>query len=308
MIALLFTMQSLNTIKTFNAVTFLEHSVDISYYISYTSWSRNPETDLPRCYSGINFEVFNQGIEAVNAHLTVIVDESSVFVDKERLDYGLNTISGIGIIDEYEDFGFYHPLRYYVTAKTETVFVYGHSESTWKTTFPRWLDEDIASFYITPNNPTVIEKESNIGGWPSWFSLCNWVALNIKYEHDIEVALNIKYEHDIDIHGVGEYWQLPIETLELRTGDCEDFSILLCSLYRANGYDENSVFVLVGPTNDLGKVVYGESWHAWVRINIGGIWTDIEPQDPTVVLGMFINFALFDGVYQFNDGSFTQLK
>jgi len=290
-ITLLFTVQSVNIIKTFNTVTFLEYSIDISHYITYTSWGRNPETDLPRCYSGINFTVFNRGLEATNAHLTVIVDESSVIVDKERLKYGLNAITGCYIIDEYEDFDIYHSLSYYITAKTETVFVYGHSESTWKTIFPRWLDEKVASLYITPNNPEIKELEKSISKLLGWLSLCNWVANNIRYAYDS------------DVHGVSEYWQLPIETNSLRTGDCEDYAILLCSLYRVSMYNENDVFVVVGYTADSG--------HAWVKINLGLLgWVNIEPQRGGIlaIIEGIIDLSTYSTAYEFNDVYFKVLK
>lgn len=38
---------------------------------------------------------------------------------------------------------------------------------------------------------------------------------------------NIKYTDDKEVWKKSDYWQSPTETLELRTGDCEDFAILL---------------------------------------------------------------------------------
>ena len=291
-ITLLFTAQSINIIKTYDTVTFLKQSVDISHYITYTSWNRNPETDLPRCYSGINFTVLNRDVEATNAHLTVILDKSSVIVDKERLEHGLNTITGCHIIDEYEDFDIYHSLTYYITAKTETTFIYGHSESTWKTIFPRWLDSKVASLYITPSNPEVKELENSIAKPLGWLSLCNWVANNLKYENDY------------DVHGVSEYWQLPTETIGLRTGDCEDYAILLCSLYRVSMYNENDVFVVLGYTADSG--------HAWVKINLGFPlgWVSIEPQKGGIlaIIWGIIDLSTYSTAYEFNDVYFKVLK
>ncbi len=40
------------------------------------------------------------------------------------------------------------------------------------------------------------------------------------------VAEHIDYRTDEDEWGVSDYWQTPEETLDLRTGDCEDFVIL----------------------------------------------------------------------------------
>ncbi len=44
------------------------------------------------------------------------------------------------------------------------------------------------------------------------------------------VAHNIAYARD-----PGDYWQSPSETLSLRTGDCEDFALLICSMVGALG-------------------------------------------------------------------------
>lgn len=284
--------------KVIRKASFVNYSSDLTIigYNKADSWRRNPVTDLPECYSQLYFTVLNQGTTLYNSSWTATLNDSLIYFKIGNLTAGYNTVSGGAILSEYEDFGIPYNLRVYLTAPTSTEFIYTYSEYTWQLDFPRWLDEDVAKLYITPNNPQIKELEKSIIGWPRWFFLCNWVALNIKYQYDVNV------------HGVSEYWQLPSETLQLRTGDCEDFAILLCSLYRATGYDENSVFVVVGPTNDLGKAFYGEAWHAWVRINIGGVWTDIEPQDPTVVLGMLVNSALFNAVYQFNDVHFWRLK
>jgi hypothetical protein len=288
----------LSKVKVIRKASFVKYSSDLAIlgYNRVDSWRRNSTTDLPQCYSQLYFTVLNRGAALYNLAWTTTLNGSSTHFKIGTLTAGYSTVSWAAILSDYEDFGIPYKLRVYLTAPTSAGFIYTYSEFTWQVDFPRWLDENVAKLYITPNNPQIKELERNIVGWPRWFVLCKWVAVNIKYPPAI------------DVHRVSDYWQLPSETLQLRTGDCEDFAILLCSLYRAAGYDENSVFVVVGPTNDLGKRIYGEAWHAWVRINIGGVWTDIEPQDPTVVLGMLVNLALFDAVYQFNDVYFWRLK
>lgn len=47
------------------------------------------------------------------------------------------------------------------------------------------------------------------------------------------VYSQIKYNSDESIYGANEYWATPLETLYLRTGDCEDQSILACSIMLA---------------------------------------------------------------------------
>lgn len=77
----------------------------------------------------------------------------------------------------------------------------------------------------------------------------NWVAENITYVSD-------------DIHDRAEYWQDPYQTYTWRTGDCEDFCILLMYLmYRDVGLDPSLVTGRV-PDSD-GELV----GHGWVRVD-----------------------------------------
>lgn len=291
-------IQSIHTVKTFNNVTFVVHASDwilnVSYYeLVYDEWSRNPITDLPRCHSNLDFKISSVS-NFSDVYFTFVLGESSVTYEIPTLQKGLNTVSGFSILSEYEDFGVPYTLKTYLTVKTGNGFMYTHKAFPWTLYFPRYLNEEIASLYITPQNPTVRELTSNISGWPKWLALLNWVASNIEYKDDSEV------------HGISEFWQLPTETIQLRTGDCEDYAILLCSLYRASGYDENSAYVVLGYTENEG--------HAWVRIyaQVGGIgtWINIEPQVGgilTVFYGM-INLATYEEAFQFNDVYFERLK
>ncbi len=77
--------------------------------------------------------------------------------------------------------------------------------------------QDLRDF-IQPSNPDVLAVYSQIG--PNYWALYDFVCRNISYRLD-----------------VGEFWQVPSETLReyedgSRYGDCEDTSILLASLLR----------------------------------------------------------------------------
>jgi hypothetical protein len=88
------------------------------------------------------------------------------------------------------------------------------------------------------------------------------------------VATNIHYMSDEERWG-RDYWQTPEETLLYRTGDCEDFSILLCSLLRAYGIDAEQVYVALGVDGEEdGHAFLIEDW------NHDGEWQRIEPQAP----------------------------
>ena len=151
----------------------------------------------------------------------------------------------------------------------------------------RTYNSSEARFYITPNDPTTQQTLNNIVVnplIPDWIEIREWVANNIEYVSDTTA------------HGVLEYWQLSAETLSLGTGDCEDFSILLCSLYRAIGWDENEVYVVVGENDGR--------YHAWVRLNIDTIgWQNIEPQQGAIntFIGDSLSLSGYTAVCNFND-------
>lgn len=65
--------------------------------------------------------------------------------------------------------------------------------------------------FVQPSNPDVLATLSQIGTDP--WALYDFVCRNIDYRRDW-----------------GEFWQTPSETLASRRGDCEDTSLLLCSL------------------------------------------------------------------------------
>jgi len=90
---------------------------------------------------------------------------------------------------------------------------------------------DIREF-VQPANPDVLAIYSQFG--PNYWSLYDFVCRNINYRRD-----------------VGEFWQTPSETLARNLGDCEDTSLLLCSLLR------NSIDAHVALGSFQG---YGHAW------------------------------------------------
>lgn len=54
----------------------------------------------------------------------------------------------------------------------------------------------------------------------------------------VEYPLRVSGEgEDFSIYGQDEYWAMPLQTLSLMQGDCEDKSVLLCALFAASGFD-----------------------------------------------------------------------
>ena len=87
--------------------------------------------------------------------------------------------------------------------------------------------------------------------------ILEWVVKNIKYTSD-------KKEH----------WQFPFETIKLKTGDCDDMSILLSSLLVASGIHPLKVRLTCGYVNNLKKefghcypTYYDETKDRWVLLD-----------------------------------------
>jgi hypothetical protein len=121
--------------------------------------------------------------------------------------------------------------------------------------------------YITPECPWVVGTLQGILGEPPYEpspvgfdDIRDWVASNIDYMPDEE-----RWGED--------YWQNPEETLSYYSGDCEDFSVLLCSLLRAYGIDAERIYVALGIDDEEdGHAFLIEDWYQ------DGEWRRIESQ------------------------------
>jgi predicted transglutaminase-like cysteine proteinase len=132
-----------------------------------------------------------------------------------------------------------------------------------------WLPATESEFksYIMPDCQAVKGTLQSILGDPPYTlsqlafdDIRNWVADNIAYKPDKE-----QWGKD--------YWQTPEETLFCGTGDCEDFSILLCSLLRAYGIDAQQVYVALGVNGAQdGHAFVIENWYS------DGEWRRVESQ------------------------------
>ena len=162
---------------------------------------------------------------------------------------------------------------------------------------PRAFSDDAerVKLFVTPRDPSLVALKNEVLkdsllNVKDWIALRNWVGNNIRYENDDTV------------NGVRDYWQFGKETVALKTGDCEDFAILLCSLLRASDYSPNDVYVVIGKNPN--------GYHAWVKINLGTLgWYNIEPQENGWATGAIDILTLSDyqALYQFNDQLFHQI-
>jgi len=148
-----------------------------------------------------------------------------------------------------------------------------------------WLPPTESEFksYITPESQSVKEALKDILGDPPYElsqagfdDIRDWVSINIDYMSDEE-----RWGED--------YWQTTEETLLYRTGDCEDFSILLCSLLRAYGIGAKQVYVTLGINDEEdGHAFLIEDW------NNDGEWRRIEPQAPAQLSSWHSWFGLLN--------------
>jgi len=127
--------------------------------------------------------------------------------------------------------------------------------------------------FVQPGTPGVVRLVKMFPLSREKFILAawQWVVNNIKYppgppeendRHYREAYLPPALSREVTY----DYWNFPAETLALGVGDCEDASILLCSILR-HRLGPNEVFVTVGEFENFG--------HAWVTVN--GIVLETTP-------------------------------
>jgi transglutaminase-like putative cysteine protease len=239
-------------------------------------WIRDSGADLPVYITNVGYSVRNYGNgEADNVKVVLKVD---------GVTYSEHTIS---LLKPYEEYlNSFSLTMAYDSSKTISLYASCLKSSdlttiTVNATLPRspGSNSKLCKLFITPNETNVVSIKNQILSnkfplTPDWIALKDWVATNIKYPPD-DANGDGDPDYDYIKHSKWEYWQLPKETLQLKTGDCEDYSILLVSLLRAAGWSQNDVYVVLG-RNSEGK------GHAWVKIKInlllGSVWYNLEPQ------------------------------
>ena len=262
--------------------------LQVNLYLKSEEWTKASKTDLPLYESTVGYEVSNNGTATVEEVQVAISIDGAIFEQFSLYSLLPNDsfANQFTVSINYDD-----SKHISLTASTQ-----GSKDTdalTVNAILPRSRDSHVAKLYITPNDPTIQQTLENIVKnplIPDWIEIRDWVADNIEYRYD-NVA-----------HGVSEYWQLPKETLSLKTGDCEDFSILLCTFYRAIGWDKSEVYVVVGEKD--------EERHAWVKLDVDIIgWQNIEPQAGGlfIFIGDFLSLSGYTAKYSFNDVYFSRL-
>lgn len=256
--------------------------LQVNLYLKSEEWMREPKSDLPIYEGLVTYDVSNYG--------TAIAKDTQVALSIDGAVFKQFSLSSLLPCDSFTN-QFSVSINYDDSKQVSLTASTQGSEDTATLTIgavlPRSYDSKVAKLYITLDDPLIEQTLENIVKnplIPDWIEIRDWVANNIEYRYD-SVS-----------HGASEYWQLPRETLSLETGDCEDFSILLTTLYRAIGWDKNEVYVVLGEENgDL---------HAWVKLDVDIIgWQNIEPQAGALntIIGDFLSLSGYTAKYNFND-------
>lgn len=259
--------------------------LSVSLYEDHSQWIRDYATDLPYCSTTIAYSVSNWGtVSASDVQYTIYVNG-----DIRLQGYLATLASGTSSTDQFSI-----RVKYDDRCQISLTASCDDSSDTYdynfKATLPRSSSSsEIMKLFITPDDPIVKSLLREIQN-AKFFLIPDWIAIRDW------VGNNIEYTYDINAHDSTDYWQLPTETLSYRAGDCEDFSILLCSLYRAVGWDEDEVYVVVGEKNG--------NYHAWVKLNVDIIgWQNIEPQANgwNTIIGDFFALSGYTAESNFND-------
>jgi|YelNatPaOPRAMG01_1025707.scaffolds.fasta_scaffold05659_1 hypothetical protein len=139
--------------------------------------------------------------------------------------------------------------------------------------------------FIDSNNQKVQEVVSQIVTYPKTPEYCWKNAETVYYW----VANNIVYKDDESVWGK-EYWQTPQQTIELKSGDCEDQAFLLASLLIASGCPAENVRVVIGK-------ILGGGGHAWVEL-----YTSVAKEQYLYPLSIFpVQERDFNLTFYFNE-------
>lgn len=257
------------------------------------NWIRDGTTDLPDYESTVSYSISNFGNrDATSVTISISIDGSQ---------YSTNVIPLIAASDSYSSsFSYSTPYDQTNNVLIQAVCQDSADSSSLAigSNFPRSMPQNpgVLKLYITPKESSIVNMKNSIVNskfflTPDWIAIRDWVGGNIHYEFD-SVS-----------HGQDDYWQLPKETLALRTGDCEDSAILLATLLRADGMSASDVYVFVGKS--------GENGHAWVSfkwLNILGVesWIRLEPTSGGDIVSDFFSdlagtFEDRQIYYSFND-------
>lgn len=264
-------------------------ALQVDGYLVDDFWERGTN-DLPVLTVAVNYAIENMGNVSANI-VTIEIALDSVY-------HSTKTIRDLLPNSEYTS-SILFSVNYDQSKTVEVDVASENVTGSWNYTvdaeLPRNPSLGMSKLFVTPNEQLVQSACNEILSGPvfvHWMAIRDWVGKNFEYVNDY------------NSHSIDEFWQLGSETLEMRTGDCEDFAILLCSLLRADGWGAEDVYVVIGQNE-------AEDHHAWVKIKIPLVgWYNIEPQRDGwyTLFGDYISLNGYSAIYNFNDQHFIELN
>ncbi len=136
--------------------------------------------------------------------------------------------------------------------------------------------------FITPDNSAVSAKVREVTGgysedvsgyWWDCEQLYRWVVNNIRYSYDSRLPY-LPETLSGELTWSKDYWRMPEETLEDKTGDCEDMAVLLASMLRSYNEGKYSMGWVLGIESNVPE----EKRHLAVAFPVkGGRLTILDP-------------------------------
>lgn len=270
-------------------------NLTMSAEIRNTGWTRG-NGDLPACECYIEVRVTNLGGDAGLVNLTANYPSPGVILTSLTLYAGAS-------------YSYTHKFSIPLGISSEGWITYSANSAKADATCPLFMPAnalprsgvrpEVAKLYITPSSSIARELLRRI--------LANKSILRTDFGAIQEwVDFNVVYKSDYSVHGESNYWQLPFETAGLRSGDCEDYAILLCTLLRAYGIPAEEVFVAIGLNAD-GTVAHAYLLEHWYYDE----WRVIEPQSSFPLLTdieSWLTDLEYEDVRYFNDRYYFQVK
>lgn len=149
-----------------------------------------------------------------------------VLYGKPLSSYDSRFISETGEVFEYLEESGEEPIFYYEMDLEEVTAEVAISRGLFSN-YVMPLNKQVRDITMSILSDVPEGISSNADAWKIW-KIHSWVASNIKYVND---PLGF------------EYMAYPHETLDCQAGDCDDFSVLLASMYEASGLDAMIAYV-----------------------------------------------------------------
>lgn len=145
--------------------------------------------------------------------------------------------------------------------KEQQVMLTGYADLREQVSLKQGDGKDTQQF-ITPGDEKVSVKALEIAGtfsednhemWNDYHRLYQWVVNNIKYSYDSYVPILPQIPSGT-LTWSRDYWRTPAETLQDKTGDCEDMAVLLTSLLCNYNNEKYSVWAIEIHNEDSGHL------------------------------------------------------